>query len=80
MLMVSVFLEGFHSSNNFLHTSPSHTCHKVDSNDIKLWYERLGHLNYKSLKKLSDIGVVRGLPKIGKQSSSVCGLVNMVSS
>ena len=45
----------------------------MDSNDTKLWHERLGHLNYKSLKKLSNIGVICGLPKIGKQSSGVCG-------
>ena len=60
-------LEGFHFLDNcYTLTSPSHTCHKIDSDDKKLWHERLGHLNYESLKKLSDIGVVRGLPKISK--------------
>ena len=38
-----------------------------------MWHKRLGYLNYKSLKKLSDAGAVRGLPKIGKQLSEVCG-------
>ena len=46
---------------------------KINSDDIKLWHERLGHLNYKSLKKLSDAGSIHGLPKIGKQISGVCG-------
>ena len=45
----------------------------MDSNDTKLWHERLGHLNYKSLKKLPNTSTVRGLHKIGKKSSSVCG-------
>ena len=67
-------LEGFCSPDNcYTLISPSQTCQKVDSDDTKLWHERLGHLNYKSLKKLLDIGVVQGLPKIGKQSSGVYG-------
>ena len=66
-------LEGFRSPDNcYTLASPSHTCHKSGSNDIKLWHERLRHLNYKSLKKLFDVGVVCCLPKIGKQVSSVC--------
>ena len=60
-------LEGFWSLDNcYTLTSPSHTCHKVDSDDTKLWHERLGHLNYKSLKKLSDTSAIRDLPQIGK--------------
>ena len=67
-------LEGFRSPDNYYtFTSPSHTCHKISSDDTKLWHERLGHLNYKSLKKLSNAGAVRGLPKISKQISDVCG-------
>ena len=67
-------LEGFRSPNNYYTlTSHSHKRHKVNSDDTKLWHERLGHLNYKSLKKLSDAGAVHGLPKIDKQSSGVCG-------
>ena len=38
-----------------------------------MWHERLGNLNYKSLKKLYDASAARGLPKIGKQLSKVCG-------
>ena len=67
-------LEGVRSPDNcYTLISLSHTCHKMNSDNTKLWHERLGHLNYKSLKKLSDTGAVRGLPKIGKQSSGVCG-------
>ena len=67
-------LEGFHFLDNcYTFTSSSHTCHRVDSDDMELWLERLRHLNFKSLRKLSNAGAVRGLPKLGKQSSGVCG-------
>ena len=40
-------LEGFRTPDNcYTLTSPLHMCHKIDSNDTKLWHERLGHLNY----------------------------------
>ena len=67
-------LEGLRSFDNcYTLTSSSHTCHKSNYDDKKLWHETLRHLNYKSLKKLSDAGAVRGLPKLGKQLSKVCG-------
>ena len=52
--------------NCYTLTSLSHSCHKVNSNDTKLWNERLGHLNFKTLRKLSNTDAVRGLPKLGK--------------
>ena len=34
-------LKGFRSPDNFCTlTSPSHTCHKIDYDDTKLWHER----------------------------------------
>ena len=69
-----MYLEGLRSSANcYTLTSPSHTCHKINSDDTKWWHERLGHLNYKSLKKLFDVGAVHVLPKVGKQLSKVGG-------
>ena len=60
-------LEGFRSPDNcYTLTSPSYSCHKVNSNYTKLWHESLGHLNFKTLRKLSNAGSVRGLPKLGK--------------
>ena len=43
----------------------------MNSNDTKLWHEKLGHLNFKILRKLSNTCVVQGLPKLGKQSPGV---------
>ena len=48
-------------------------CHHVFVNDIDLWHERLGHLNYKILSRITSAGVVRGLPTLGKQSPGVYG-------
>ena len=45
----------------------------MNTDDTKLWHERLGHLNFKTLRKLSNTGAVQGLPKLWKQSSGVCG-------
>ena len=45
----------------------------MSSNDTRLWHERLGHLNFKNFRKLSNAGAVRGLPKLDKQSPGVCG-------
>ena len=61
------------SDNCYTLTSPSYTCHKINFDDTKLWHDNLWHLNYKSLKKLSDAGAVRGLLKLDKQLSEVFG-------
>ena len=37
-----------------------------------LWHERLRHLNFKILKRITSISVVRGLPTLGKQSFGAC--------
>ena len=43
--------EDLRSSNNcYTLTSPSHTCHMMNSDDTKLWNQILGYLTYKSLK------------------------------
>lgn len=39
-----------------------------------LWHIRLGHVNFKDLKKLSNLEVVRGLPCLSIPDSYVCGL------
>ena len=53
--------------------SQSHTCHNVSVNNTNLWYERLGHLNFKTLSKIASASLVSGLPSLEKKSPSVCG-------
>ena len=67
-------LEGSRSLDNcYTFTLVSHTCHNTKTNEIDSWNEKLGHLNFKTLKRIVSIGFVRGLPTLGKQSSKVCG-------
>ncbi|KAK4857126.1 hypothetical protein QYF36_024817 [Acer negundo] len=40
--------------------------------EIELWHERLGHMNYRDLLILHKFYVVRGLPKLGKKVNGVC--------
>ncbi|KAK0594161.1 hypothetical protein LWI29_037881 [Acer saccharum] len=40
---------------------------------IELWHERLGHMNFRDLRTLGKFNCVRGLPKLGKKANSICG-------
>ncbi|KAI9192328.1 hypothetical protein LWI28_021322 [Acer negundo] len=40
---------------------------------VELWYERLGHMNFRDLRILDKFNVMRGLPKLGNKSNGVCG-------
>ena len=40
---------------------------------IELWHERLGHMNYWDLRILDKFNVVRGPPKLVKKVNGVCG-------
>ncbi|KAK0588753.1 hypothetical protein LWI29_005016 [Acer saccharum] len=50
----------------------AHECNKLD-----LWHQRLGHMNFKDLKKLEKHGIVRGLPNLGKKLEVVCELCQL---
>ncbi|KAK0593897.1 hypothetical protein LWI29_033739 [Acer saccharum] len=45
----------------------AHECNKFD-----LWYQRLGHMNFKGINKLEKGCIVRGLPSLGSKLESVC--------
>ncbi|KAL5793665.1 hypothetical protein ACOSP7_002260 [Xanthoceras sorbifolium] len=51
--------------------SITHLCESVHA--VELWHQRLGHLNFKDLKKLGKMKAVRGLPELGKKQEGVCG-------
>ncbi|KAK0587330.1 hypothetical protein LWI29_021082 [Acer saccharum] len=40
---------------------------------IELWHERLGHMNFRDLRTLGKFNCVCGLPKLGKKANDVCG-------
>ena len=59
--------------NCYTFTPVSHTCHNTTINEIDLWPEKLGHLNFKTLKGIANIGAIYGLPTLGKQALKVHG-------
>ena len=38
-----------------------------------MWFQKLGHLNYKNLTKIMNTRAVRGIPSLSKKEPSVCG-------
>ncbi|PRQ54204.1 putative GAG-pre-integrase domain-containing protein [Rosa chinensis] len=55
-------------------TNMSQVCMKVKttSDILELWHQRLGHINFQDLVKLSSKEGVRGLPKLSGQTDIVC--------
>ena len=72
-ILDEIVLQGLRSSDNCYTLTTHATCHSVIENVTDLWHEKLGHIHFKNLKKLSVSGIVRGLPKLGKESLGKCG-------
>ena len=51
----------------------SETCNIVRMDDNEIWHNRMGHVSYDILGRLSSKDIVRGIPKIKPISSVVCG-------
>lgn len=43
------------------------------ANETNLWHQRLGHINFKDLARLSRHEIIRGLPNLISMDSQVCG-------
>jgi hypothetical protein len=56
-----------------LTTDPHIFCNKATIDNSELWHQRLGHLNFTNMLKISGKGIVEGLPKIEKTEKGVCG-------
>ena len=55
-----VVLKRSRSSDNCYQLIQSHTCHKTSHDNIEMWHQNLGHLNYKNLTKILNIRAIRG--------------------
>ncbi|XP_057811589.1 uncharacterized protein LOC131025817 [Salvia miltiorrhiza] len=55
---------GKKSSDNCYKSQEETICNAAKLNDVELWHQRLGHVNFKNLQKLFTHDVVRGLPKL----------------
>jgi hypothetical protein len=55
-----------------LNTKKEEKCCMSQIDENWLWHRRMGHINFDNLVKVSNKGVVRGMPKIIKPSNPVC--------
>lgn len=70
-------LEGFRSNDNCYTMLSSIMCQSFVNNNTDVWHAKLGHINFKILKKLSHEGIVRGLPKLVKNLMVSASLDNL---
>ncbi|CAJ2652309.1 unnamed protein product [Trifolium pratense] len=49
------------------------TCLLTKEDEVKLWHQKLGHLNLKSMKKVIYEEAIRGLPNLQIQEGNICG-------
>ncbi|KAK1565465.1 hypothetical protein Q3G72_027340 [Acer saccharum] len=69
-----ILLEGMRSSDNCYCLEASIVSNNVSLDEqIELWHERLGHMNFQDLRILGKFNCVRGLPKLRKKANGVCG-------
>jgi hypothetical protein len=71
----SIVMHGTRTSDNCYGIVPSDslTCHTIKLDEIDLWHQRLGHINYKDLSTLANKELIRGVPKLSRPSNHVCG-------
>src|SRR5579862_2626667 len=67
-------LKGMRFSDNCYCLEASIVSNHVSMDEqIELWHERLGHVNFRDLRTLGKFNCVRGLPKLGKKANGICG-------
>ncbi|CAJ2670589.1 unnamed protein product [Trifolium pratense] len=49
------------------------TCLITKEDEVKLWHQKLGHLNLRSMKKAISKEAIRGLPNLKIEEGSICG-------
>ena len=67
-------LKGMRSSDNCYCLEAIIVSNNVSKDEqIELWHERLGHMNFRDLRTLGKFNCVRGLPKLEKKANGVYG-------
>ncbi|XP_073128980.1 uncharacterized protein [Henckelia pumila] len=69
----SCVLIGTRSSDNCYQLGEEISCKFTKVDDLNLWHQKLGHANFKALKKLSKYEAVRGMPNLTSGVPYVCG-------
>ncbi|CAM8886394.1 unnamed protein product [Rhodiola kirilowii] len=49
------------------------TCLLSRTEEMNLWHQRMGHVNLRTLQKITSEGLVRGIPRVRGELSIVCG-------
>jgi hypothetical protein len=73
-----VLMKGVRSKDNcylWVPNQKSHvaTCMIATEDEVKIWHQRLGHLNLMSMKKATSTKVIRGLPKLAIVEGKIYG-------
>ncbi|XP_062114498.1 uncharacterized protein LOC133825594 [Humulus lupulus] len=66
-------LSGTRSNDNCYMLNNTDVCSRVSLDKSDLWHYRLGHLNYRDLRKLVKLKAVRGVPDFKVSRERVCG-------
>ncbi|XP_075524511.1 uncharacterized protein LOC142556904 [Primulina tabacum] len=61
------------SSDNCYQIGEEHSCKHAQITELDLWHQKLGHMNFKTLKNLSKYEAVRGMPNLSSGIPYVCG-------
>ena len=48
-------------------------CHRTLLDGVELWHQRLGHVNFKDLHRITQHEIVRGVPKLANGQGLICG-------
>ncbi|KAM7466521.1 hypothetical protein LguiB_014083 [Lonicera macranthoides] len=55
-----------------IHDISFQKCNLTQLDNIDLWHQRLGHINFKDLNTLTSKELVKGVPKLGRVKNVVC--------
>jgi hypothetical protein len=56
-----------------LTADPQILCNKATIDDSELWHQRLGHLNFTDMLKITSKDIVKDLAKMEKTGKGICG-------
>ncbi|XP_073154099.1 uncharacterized protein [Henckelia pumila] len=68
-------ITGTRSVDNCYQLGEELTCRHSKVDEFSLWHQKLGHVNFKTLKNLSNFKAVRSLPNLKSGVPYVCGKI-----
>jgi hypothetical protein len=73
-----VLMKGTRSKDNCYLWAPQEsehpsTCLSSKEDEVKLWHQKLGHLNLRGMKKAIFVEAIKGLPNLKIDEDNICG-------